>query len=71
MLHGEAVAIDMAVSTELSRARGLLTGAEVERVFRVLAAFRCACAHSVQGLRTLPLDVEVKVSRPFALVLCS
>ena len=41
MLHGEAVAIDMAVTTQLAMARGLLSTADAERVFRLFEAFRC------------------------------
>lgn len=40
MLHGEAVAIDMAVTTQLAAARGMLSAIDAERVFTVLEAFR-------------------------------
>lgn len=43
MLHGEAVSIDMALTTVMARDRGLITHDEAERVFQIMAAFRCAC----------------------------
>lgn len=42
MLHGEAVSIDMALTTVMAHARGSITTEEAERVFKVVAAFRCA-----------------------------
>ena len=41
MLHGEAVNIDMALTTIMARNRGLISEEEAERVFNIMAAFRC------------------------------
>eukprot|EP00877_Chromochloris_zofingiensis_P006590 jgi/Chrzof1/2184/Cz11g05100.t1 len=47
LLHGEAVNIDMALSTELSYQRGLLTKSQRDRVFRVMEAFNLPVWHQV------------------------
>jgi 2-epi-5-epi-valiolone synthase len=57
MLHGEAVSIDMAVTTQLAAARGLLPFADADRVFRVMEAFRYAST----PLRTSPEKVRSHV----------
>lgn len=50
MLHGEAVSIDMALTTVMARGRGLISNAEADRVLKVMAAFRCA----LRAMPTLP-----------------
>lgn len=50
LLHGEAVAIDMALTTLIARRRGLLSGADTERVLAVI--------------RSLGLPVTDPVCRP-------
>lgn len=47
MLHGEAVSIDMALTTVMARGRGLISEAEADRVFKVMAAFRLPIWHDV------------------------
>lgn len=37
LLHGEAVLLDIAISSLIAQARGLLTSAEVERLFRLIS----------------------------------
>lgn len=40
MLHGEAVSIDMALTTVMAKRRGSITKEEADRVFNIMAAFR-------------------------------
>lgn len=47
LLHGEAVSIDMALTSVLAYHRGLLTAAELERVLRVMAALALPTWHPV------------------------
>eukprot|EP00892_Ulva_mutabilis_P009622 jgi/Ulvmu1/7031/UM033_0090.1 len=47
MLHGEAVSIDMALTTVMARERNLITVEESERVFQIMAAFRLPIWHDV------------------------
>lgn len=56
LLHGEAVAIDMALSTELSYGRGLLTSAQRLQVLQVMKDLRLPLWHE-----SCDLDLLMKV----------
>jgi 3-dehydroquinate synthase len=59
LLHGEAVAVDMALSTELAYGRGLLSGQQRERVLGVMRALRLPLWHDCCNL-----DLLMKVRQP-------
>lgn len=56
LLHGEAVAIDMALSTELAYGRGLLTSDQRLRVLKLLATLKLPLWHE-----TCSVDLLMKV----------
>jgi 3-dehydroquinate synthetase len=56
LLHGEAVSIDMALSTELAFGRGLLTSEQRLRVLRLMRGLRLPLWHEA-----CTLDVLMKV----------
>lgn len=49
LLHGEAVNIDMALTTQMSYARGLITAEEHSRVIGIMQRFRLPMWHPVCG----------------------
>lgn len=51
LLHGEAVAIDMALSTELAYGRGLLTQQQRARVLGLMLALRLPLWHQACSLQ--------------------
>eukprot|EP00879_Flechtneria_rotunda_P023442 GHRR01024795.1.p1 GENE.GHRR01024795.1~~GHRR01024795.1.p1 ORF type:complete len:285 (+),score=106.24 GHRR01024795.1:475-1329(+) len=58
LLHGEAVTIDMALSTELSAGRGLLTSKERLRVLDLMHALRLPLWHESVDMKLLMKGLE-------------
>ena len=57
LLHGEAVNIDMAITTQLSFNRGLISGHERDRIFRCMEGLGLALWH--ESCSDLPMLLRV------------